>query len=263
MKRSTPSKSDSSLNSSIPEKSELPRAKLNPEAIDDDFETVEFEDSSKNYTSPKNFSSMGFLMPINKIRWFYDNKAMTAIHPVSLSAVDSEAAKRAHQEKTVKEEWKCFNGNDSFRLELEYRRACLSSDSSDIAHQSQLETEYKVQNSANAALAGTMTAAAADADLHGFEQVTNTRPKALSNLPKIEVMGGMYEVEILSKECFPIYWQGESIAVRRGVWFFENSWLPVGECKMKKNSSLTLLKRNLPDWMADPEQEVLAKKAIV
>lgn len=170
-----------SENSQISQKSEIPD-------LDDDFETVDVKPSN-NYTSPQKFSSLGFLLPIKKIRWFYDNKAMTAIYPTSLSAVNSEAARKAHrenQEKLIRLEWKPFNGNDSYRIEQEFRKIYKS-------------TQNK-QKSSN-------------------KQI----------LSRVSVMGGMYEVEPVTKECYPIYWQGESIAVRRGVWFFENSWLPVGD----------------------------------
>uniref|UniRef100_A0A671UX93 DDHD domain containing 1b n=1 Tax=Sparus aurata TaxID=8175 RepID=A0A671UX93_SPAAU len=44
------------------------------------------------------------------------------------------------------------------------------------------------------------------------------------------VRGGLYEVDIREKECYPVYWnQQDRIPVMRGQWFIDGSWLPLEE----------------------------------
>uniref|UniRef100_A0A4W6DLY6 DDHD domain containing 1b n=1 Tax=Lates calcarifer TaxID=8187 RepID=A0A4W6DLY6_LATCA len=44
------------------------------------------------------------------------------------------------------------------------------------------------------------------------------------------VRGGLYEVDIREKECYPVYWnQQDRIPVMRGQWFIDGTWLPLEE----------------------------------
>uniref|UniRef100_A0A8C8GAU9 DDHD domain-containing protein n=1 Tax=Oncorhynchus tshawytscha TaxID=74940 RepID=A0A8C8GAU9_ONCTS len=44
------------------------------------------------------------------------------------------------------------------------------------------------------------------------------------------VRGGLYEVDVKDRECYPVYWnQQESIPVMRGQWFIDGTWLPLEE----------------------------------
>uniref|UniRef100_A0AAQ6ABM8 DDHD domain-containing protein n=1 Tax=Amphiprion ocellaris TaxID=80972 RepID=A0AAQ6ABM8_AMPOC len=44
------------------------------------------------------------------------------------------------------------------------------------------------------------------------------------------VRGGLYEVDVKEKECYPVYWkQQDHIPVMRGQWFIDGTWLPLEE----------------------------------
>uniref|UniRef100_A0AAQ5YS91 DDHD domain-containing protein n=1 Tax=Amphiprion ocellaris TaxID=80972 RepID=A0AAQ5YS91_AMPOC len=44
------------------------------------------------------------------------------------------------------------------------------------------------------------------------------------------VRGGLYEVDVREKECYPVYWnQQDRIPVMRGQWFIDGTWLPLEE----------------------------------
>ncbi|KTF90153.1 hypothetical protein cypCar_00011904 [Cyprinus carpio] len=44
------------------------------------------------------------------------------------------------------------------------------------------------------------------------------------------VRGGLYEVDVRNKECYPVYWnQQDRIPVMRGQWFIDGTWTPVEE----------------------------------
>lgn len=48
----------------------------------------------------------------------------------------------------------------------------------------------------------------------------------------VPVKGGLYEVDLLKRHCFPVYWNGENRRVLRGHWFAQSGgldWLPLRE----------------------------------
>uniref|UniRef100_A0A7N6A153 DDHD domain-containing protein n=1 Tax=Anabas testudineus TaxID=64144 RepID=A0A7N6A153_ANATE len=50
------------------------------------------------------------------------------------------------------------------------------------------------------------------------------------NVEPVCVRGGLYEVDIKERECYPVYWkQQDHIPVMRGQWFIDGSWLPLEE----------------------------------
>lgn len=42
----------------------------------------------------------------------------------------------------------------------------------------------------------------------------------------VVVRGGLYEVELLEKQCVSIYWPGEQCMITRGSWFYQNNGQP-------------------------------------
>ncbi|XP_038262938.1 phospholipase DDHD1 [Dermochelys coriacea] len=48
--------------------------------------------------------------------------------------------------------------------------------------------------------------------------------------PPVCVRGGLYEVNVSSAECYPVYWQQtDKIPVMRGQWFIDGTWQPLEE----------------------------------
>uniref|UniRef100_I3IYN5 DDHD domain containing 1 n=1 Tax=Oreochromis niloticus TaxID=8128 RepID=I3IYN5_ORENI len=44
------------------------------------------------------------------------------------------------------------------------------------------------------------------------------------------VRGGLYQVDIIQRQCYPVYWkQQDHIPVMRGQWFIDGTWLPLDE----------------------------------
>ncbi|XP_072895950.1 phospholipase DDHD1b isoform X1 [Hemitrygon akajei] len=49
-------------------------------------------------------------------------------------------------------------------------------------------------------------------------------------LDTVCVRGGLYEVNVIDKECYPVYWlQPDKILVMRGQWFIDGTWQPLEE----------------------------------
>uniref|UniRef100_A0A665WQT6 Phospholipase DDHD1-like n=1 Tax=Echeneis naucrates TaxID=173247 RepID=A0A665WQT6_ECHNA len=93
--------------------------------------------------------------------------------------------------KEDRKTWKPFVGHDSLKIELMFRRYCeLNPGASEERDPDGIEVK--------------------------FEPVC--------------VRGGLYEVDIKERECYPIYWkQQDHISVMRGQWFIDGSWLPLEE----------------------------------
>ncbi|XP_070577524.1 phospholipase DDHD1-like isoform X2 [Ptychodera flava] len=45
--------------------------------------------------------------------------------------------------------------------------------------------------------------------------------KTDDDVEMIIVRGGLYEVDVVSRKCYPIYWQAEAFDVMRGTWFYD------------------------------------------
>lgn len=90
--------------------------------------------------------------------------------------------------------WVLFNGSDSLAIEHCYQQI--------IALESRFEDSTKILNSSSI-----------------YEMPT--------------VKGGLYEVDVVARECKPIYWKGKSLTVCRGTWFTGSTsseiWQPVAE----------------------------------
>uniref|UniRef100_A0A6Q2YD95 DDHD domain-containing protein n=1 Tax=Esox lucius TaxID=8010 RepID=A0A6Q2YD95_ESOLU len=93
--------------------------------------------------------------------------------------------------KEDKKNWKPFVGHDSLKIEVMFRKFC------------ELNPEATEGR---------------DIDLINI------------NVEAVCVRGGLYEVDVKERECYPVYWnQQESILVMRGQWFIDGSWLPLEE----------------------------------
>lgn len=104
--------------------------------------------------------------------------------------------------KEDKKTWKPFMGHDSLNIEIMYRRF----------------TQLNPGGSVNQERFGED-----GAPLERRESVD-------AGVEAVCVRGGLYEVDVRSKECYPVYWnQQERIPVMRGQWFTDATWAPVEE----------------------------------
>ncbi|KAM6467378.1 phospholipase DDHD1 isoform 2-T2 [Liasis olivaceus] len=94
--------------------------------------------------------------------------------------------------------WKPFIGYDSLRIELAYR-ALLLLDGQDSSSPT--------------------------------GRPENLAPSSSILIPEpVCVRGGLYEVDVVHAECYPVYWnQPEKIPVMRGQWFIDGTWQPLEE----------------------------------
>uniref|UniRef100_A0A7N9B1C7 DDHD domain containing 1a n=1 Tax=Mastacembelus armatus TaxID=205130 RepID=A0A7N9B1C7_9TELE len=89
-----------------------------------------------------------------------------------------------------KKTWKPFVGHDSLKIELTFRKYCE------------------------------LNPGAIERDSESIEV----------NVEPVCVRGGLYEVDIKERECYPVYWkQQDHIPVMRGQWFIDGTWLPLEE----------------------------------
>uniref|UniRef100_A0A669ETM5 DDHD domain containing 1b n=1 Tax=Oreochromis niloticus TaxID=8128 RepID=A0A669ETM5_ORENI len=101
--------------------------------------------------------------------------------------------------KEDKRTWKPFVGHDSLKIEIIYRRLVDQNQDKAVDPNEADEKE---------------TAGSSDFRAE----------------PAVCVRGGLYEVDIKEKECYPVYWnQQDRIPVMRGQWFIDGTWLPLEE----------------------------------
>ncbi|XP_037606215.1 phospholipase DDHD1b [Sebastes umbrosus] len=119
--------------------------------------------------------------------------------------------------KEDKRTWKPFVGHDSLKIETVYRR---------FSEQNPDKVKRPVDPS-EAARSGDMQPDSGAAD-GGQEEIRD--PVPVPDVEAVCVRGGLYEVDIREKECYPVYWnQQDRIPVMRGQWFVDGTWLPLEE----------------------------------
>ncbi|XP_074471553.1 phospholipase DDHD1b [Sebastes fasciatus] len=119
--------------------------------------------------------------------------------------------------KEDKRTWKPFVGHDSLKIETVYRR---------FSEQNPDKVKRPVDPS-DAARSGDMQPDSGAAD-GGQEEIRD--PVPVPDVEAVCVRGGLYEVDIREKECYPVYWnQQDRIPVMRGQWFVDGTWLPLEE----------------------------------
>ncbi|XP_004601805.2 phospholipase DDHD1 isoform X7 [Sorex araneus] len=128
--------------------------------------------------------------------------------------------------KEDKKTWKPFIGYDSLRIELAFRSLPQApggqprgaEDAADREHGSEAVPPAEV--------------AAEDRVRGGYRSAAG--PAAETELPgsveRVCVRGGLYEVDVIQEECYPVYWnQSDKIPVMRGQWFIDGTWQPLEE----------------------------------
>uniref|UniRef100_A0A8D3B8Q7 DDHD domain containing 1a n=1 Tax=Scophthalmus maximus TaxID=52904 RepID=A0A8D3B8Q7_SCOMX len=144
--------------------------------------------------------------------------------------------------KEDKKTWKPFVGHDSLNIELMLRKyhelnpgAAGSRVRGAPPPPPQEEQEEEEECGGNGAvLLETRTSS-----VHGGRGSLDTSTASSDdrdpdsgdiNVEPVCVRGGLYEVDIRERECYPVYWkQQDQILVMRGQWFIDGTWLPLEE----------------------------------
>ncbi|XP_057714670.1 phospholipase DDHD1 isoform X2 [Corythoichthys intestinalis] len=131
--------------------------------------------------------------------------------------------------KEDKKTWKPFVGHDSLNIELMYRKFCefkpgtASPKVEDQAVNGELSMETR-----------TIGVGGDKASLDTTTPSTTTDERDPDGIDvRVEpvcVRGGLYEVDVIDRGCYPVYWkQQDHIPVLRGQWFIDGTWLPLEE----------------------------------
>ncbi|XP_041660393.1 phospholipase DDHD1b [Cheilinus undulatus] len=132
--------------------------------------------------------------------------------------------------------WKPFVGHDSLKIETVYRRICTETEK---RRTSELNGSMKTENPAEEAVRTGEGRGDEPGEQPGGEQSSSVSEEEKEEVKEEEeevateavcVRGGLYEVDIRDKECYPVYWnQQDRIPVMRGQWFIDGTWLPLEE----------------------------------
>ncbi|KAK6297716.1 hypothetical protein J4Q44_G00322990 [Coregonus suidteri] len=144
--------------------------------------------------------------------------------------------------KEDKRTWKPFVGHDSLKIEVIYRKLCelnpckvkcrSPTTEPEDASVSSTGSEPKPEDVAEG---GAVQAEPATGDAEGggdreCEKDELDLDSISVNVEAVCVRGGLYEVDVKEKECYPVYWnQQDCIPVMRGQWFVDGTWLPLEE----------------------------------
>uniref|UniRef100_A0A3B4T4T1 DDHD domain containing 1b n=1 Tax=Seriola dumerili TaxID=41447 RepID=A0A3B4T4T1_SERDU len=143
--------------------------------------------------------------------------------------------------KEDKRTWKPFVGHDSLKIEILYRRFCEQNP--DKVKRSVDPTEAEGREAARSGdvqpESGAVDSVSVRAEPSlqrggGQRRSMSEETKDLDDtsiiVEAVCVRGGLYEVDIREKECYPVYWnQQDRIPVMRGQWFIDGTWLPLEE----------------------------------
>ncbi|TRY86334.1 hypothetical protein DNTS_016137 [Danionella cerebrum] len=137
--------------------------------------------------------------------------------------------------KEDKRSWKPFVGHDSLKIELAYRKYCeLNPD--EVKRRDVPEEPEDLFESAGCEAPAVRRQSAPAGAQPVFDSAdsgcsTTEEPvRDTVNVDAVCVRGGLYEVDIKGKSCYPVYWnQQDHIPVMRGQWFTDGTWLPLEE----------------------------------
>ncbi|MBN3286648.1 DDHD1 Phospholipase, partial [Polyodon spathula] len=144
--------------------------------------------------------------------------------------------------KEDKKTWKPFVGYDSLNIEVMYRKFCeLNPDqarrpgTSDTEEGSGVAKEVGAEEGAN--VGGSRQGSLEKRNSEDAGRGTELKAEAVRdpdlisiNFEPVCVRGGLYEVDVKEKDCYPVYWnQQDRIPVMRGQWFIDGTWLPLEE----------------------------------
>ncbi|KAF3702546.1 Phospholipase DDHD1 [Channa argus] len=125
--------------------------------------------------------------------------------------------------KEDKRTWKPFVGHDSLKIEIVYRRFCEQNPDKVKRPIDQAEAEGNEATVSREILPESGALDSGSVRVEVLDDI-NTSVEAVC------VRGGLYEVDIREKECYPVYWnQQDRIPVMRGQWFIDGTWLPLEE----------------------------------
>uniref|UniRef100_A0A8C8G733 DDHD domain-containing protein n=1 Tax=Oncorhynchus tshawytscha TaxID=74940 RepID=A0A8C8G733_ONCTS len=117
--------------------------------------------------------------------------------------------------KEDKKTWKPFIGHDSLKVEVMFRNLCELNPGTT---KRQVPAPRTTVNRDRGSMERTDSSDERDLDSINI------------NVEAVCVRGGLYEVDVKDRECYPVYWnQQESIPVMRGQWFIDGTWLPLEE----------------------------------
>uniref|UniRef100_A0AAR2M3H7 DDHD domain-containing protein n=1 Tax=Pygocentrus nattereri TaxID=42514 RepID=A0AAR2M3H7_PYGNA len=119
--------------------------------------------------------------------------------------------------KEDKKTWKPFVGHDSLNIELMYRKFCELN-------------PVELDQEGSSAVGKPAMGQSEGASVERPESVEERDEDIRISVGAVCVRGGLYQVDVREKECYPVYWnQQDHIPVMRGQWFIDGTWMPMEE----------------------------------
>ncbi|XP_072221105.1 phospholipase DDHD1 isoform X2 [Leuresthes tenuis] len=140
--------------------------------------------------------------------------------------------------KEDKKTWKPFVGHDSLKIELMYRKYCELNPGSVRSQVSCGEEEGGSKGPESPGPNGSVPETRTNSVDEGRGSLDTSTvssderdPQSIEiSVEPVCVRGGLYEVDIKDRKCYPVYWKHQDhIPVMRGQWFIDGTWLPLEE----------------------------------
>ncbi|XP_033892043.3 phospholipase DDHD1-like isoform X1 [Acipenser ruthenus] len=148
--------------------------------------------------------------------------------------------------KEDKKTWKPFVGYDSLNIEVMYRKFCElnpeqarrpgtrdTEEGNGVAKEVGASPGGEEGANVGGSRQGSLEKRNSEDGGRGTEEKGEAArdPDLISiNFEPVCVRGGLYEVDVKDKDCYPVYWnQQDRIPVMRGQWFIDGTWLPLEE----------------------------------
>ncbi|XP_030574553.1 phospholipase DDHD1 [Archocentrus centrarchus] len=138
-----------------------------------------------------------------------------------------------------KKTWKPFVGHDSLKIELMFRKYCELNPGAACSQTSGGEEDSGSRDLESRGMNGAVPVETRTSSVHGGRGSLDTSTVSSDerdldsieiNVEPVCVRGGLYEVDIIQRQCYPVYWkQQDHIPVMRGQWFIGGTWLPLDE----------------------------------
>ncbi|KAM4625838.1 phospholipase DDHD1 [Polymixia lowei] len=145
--------------------------------------------------------------------------------------------------KEDKKTWKPFVGHDSLKIEIMFRKFCeqnpcpSAADSQVNAGEGDHVNGVESRGLNGVERTGPVPVETRTSSVHGhrgsidssaFSSDERDPDNIKVSIEAVCVRGGLYEVNIKDRACYPVYWnQQDCIPVMRGQWFIDGTWLPL------------------------------------
>jgi len=199
----------------------------------------------------KDKKCVNFFIPIENVRWFYkgDKEA-------GMSNNQANTSSTADSSLTNESNLKSDNSSSSANL------AALSAATSDINNNANASLNVHHISSKKWYMFNKWDSYNLESEYRDMIIKKQMNVSSADESKLVQVLDNLYEVNIVTKKCNPIYWKGRNLSITRGIWFIESS-NEIMDDKLAdeiEKKHLELFKESLSSPSSDNPEQVQTKE---